>query len=178
MNVKQKRIEEDKIEIAKKFASEKFAEIGKKNHFLDVFQILNDEFHIEDKNVLIAGLLHDTLEDTSATYEEIERIFSKQIADLVQEVSHPKDYTQEQKLEYYERIKTISPGAKFIKMADFASHLRNFAKIYEKGEQHLHSKFVNNDKYIASIREFLESCEKSEGKEMVYELTNKLEVLL
>ena len=178
MDVKQKGSSEDKIEIAKKFATEKFAEVGKKNHFLDVFQILHDEFHIEDQNVLIAGILHDTLEDTSATYEEIVDTFSKEIADIIQEVSHPKDYNKEQKAEYYEKIKTISPGAKFIKMSDFTSHLRNFIKIYEKGEQHLHPKFVNNDKYIASIREFLESCDESEGKKVVYELTNKLEVLL
>ena len=178
MDVKQKGTNDDKIEAAKKFATEKFEEAGKKNHFLDVFQILRDEFHIEDQDVLIAGLLHDTLEDTSTTYEEIEGVFSKQIADLVQEVSHPKDYNHEQKLEYYEKIKTISPGAKFIKMADFTSHLRSFTKIYERKEQHLYPKFVNNDKYIASIREFLESCEESDGKKVVYELTNKLEVLL
>lgn len=168
----------DQIELAKKFASDKFAEIGKKNHFLDVFQILQDEFKVEDQNILIAGLLHDTLEDTSTTYEEIENMFSKQIADLVYEVSHPKNYTQEQKLEYYEKIKTISHDAKLIKMADFASHLRNFIEIYNKKEQHLYPKFINNDKYITSIREFLDSCESSIGKDVVYDLTNKLEVLL
>lgn len=168
----------NQIELAKKFASDKFTEIGKENHFLDVFQILQHEFKVEDQNVLIAGLLHDTLEDTSTTYEEIEEIFSKQVADLVQEVSHPKNYTQEQKLEYYEKIKTISNGGKLIKMADFTSHLRNFIDIYKKGEQRLYSKFANNDKYITSIREFLNSCENTLGKSVVSNLTNKLEVLL
>jgi hypothetical protein len=97
---------------------------------------------------------------------------------LVKEVSHPKNYNQAQKLEYYERIKTISPAAKSIKLADFTSHMRNFIKIYERGEQHLYPKFANNDKYIASIREFLESCTESVGKEIVYDLTKKLDVLL
>ncbi len=175
MHDKQSR---NKIELAKKFAEQKFAEAGRKNHFLDVFQILQDKFNVTDSGVLIAGLLHDTLEDTSATYEEIEEAFSKEVADLVQEVSHPKNYNQEQKLEYYERIKTISPGAKFIKMADFTSHLQNFAKIYERDEQHLHPKFANNDKYIASIREFLDACDDSIGKEFLYKLTDKLEALL
>jgi (p)ppGpp synthase/HD superfamily hydrolase len=76
MDMRQNGTNEDKIEIAKRFASEKFEEVVKKNHFLDVFQILHDEFNIEDQNVLIAGILHDTLEDTSATYEEITNIFS------------------------------------------------------------------------------------------------------
>lgn len=168
----------DTIELAKKFAEQKFAEAGRKNHFLDVFHILQDKFEVTDSDVLIAGLLHDTLEDTSTTYEEIEKIFSKGIANLVQEVSHPKNYNQEQKFEYYERIKTISPGAKFIKMADFASHLQNFSKIYERNEQHLYPKFANNDKYIKSIREFLDTCDDSVGKEFVYKLTDKLEALL
>jgi len=164
--------------MAKQFATEKFTEAGRKNHFLDVFQILQNEFGVVDKDILVAGLLHDTLEDTSATYEEIEKTFSRNIADLVKEVSHPKNYNQEQKLEYYEKIKTISPAAKSIKLADFTSHMRNFIKIYERGEQHLYPKFANNDKYIASIREFLESCTESVGKEIVYDLTKKLDVLL
>jgi len=168
----------NQIELAKKFAEQKFTEAGRKNHFLDVFQILQNKFNVGDQDILVAGLLHDTLEDTSATYEEIEKTFSKEVAGLVQEVSHPKNCSQEQKLEYYERIKTISLGAKLIKMADFASHLQNFAKIYERGEQHLYPKFTNNDKYIASIHEFLDTCDTSRSKKFVYELTSKLEVLL
>ncbi len=178
MHIKQASTNKNQINLAKKFALEKFTEAGTKNHFLDVFQILQDEFSVDDQNVLTAGLLHDTLEDTSATYEEIKRTFSKRVADLVQEVSHPKNYTQEQRQEYYEKIKTISLGAKLIKMADFVSHLRNFIKIYKKGEQHLYPKFINNDKYIAQIREFLNTCEDSAGKELVFELTNRLEALL
>ena len=168
----------NQIGLAKKFAEQKLTEAGRKNHFLDVFQILQNKLNVDDQDVLVAGLLHDTLEDTSATYEEIEKTFSKEVADLVQEVSHPKNYNQEQKLEYYERIKTISPGAKSIKMADFASHLQNFAKIYERGEQHLYPKFASNDRYITSIRGFLDTCDTSTGKEFVYKLTNKLEALL
>lgn len=171
-------MDEVKIELAKKFAEQKFSEAGRKNHFLDVFQILKDKLDISDTKVLIAGILHDTLEDTSTTYMEIEKVFSKEVADLVQEVSHPKNYNQEQKMEYYERIKTISPEAKLVKMADFASHLQNFAKIYERNEHYLYPKFLNNDKYIASIREFLDTCNELPGKEFVHKLTDKLEVLL
>ncbi len=164
-----------KIELAKEYATKKFEEISKKNHFLDVFQILRDEFEVQDETVLIAGLLHDTLEDTSATYEEITENFSREVADMVQEVSHPKNYNEQQKLKYYEGIKTISNGGKLIKMADFTSHMRNFIKIYARNEQHLFPKFVNNDKYITSIRTFLEHCEGLAGKDQLYDLTKKLE---
>lgn len=168
----------DQIELAKNFASKKFLEVNIKNHYLDVFQILQGTFNITEENVLVAGLLHDTLEDTNTTYHEILESFSKESADMVQEVSHPKDYTREQRKEYYEKIKTISSKAKLIKMADFTSHLQNFIKIYERGEQNLYPKFVNNDKYIKSIREFLDTCEESSGKTFLYELTNRLENLL
>ncbi|PIR38933.1 MAG: hypothetical protein COV34_00060 [Candidatus Zambryskibacteria bacterium CG10_big_fil_rev_8_21_14_0_10_42_12] len=164
-----------RIELAKEFATKKFEEIGKKNHFLDVYHILKNKFDVQNETVLIAGLLHDTLEDTSATYKEISFTFSKDVADMVQEVSHPKNYNDQQKIEYYEKIKTISSGAKLIKMADFTSHMRNFIKIYERNEQHLFPKFSNNDKYVASIREFLEHCEDSKGKQTLYKLTQNLE---
>ena len=164
-----------KIELAKTYTTNKFEQIGKNNHFLEVFHILKDEFGIEDENTLIAGLLHDTLEDTSATYEELMETFSKEVADVVEEVSHPKNYNQQQKLEYYEKIKHISEEGKLIKMADFTSHMRNFIKIYDRNEQHLFPKFVNNDKYVASIREFLEYCDELSGKEQLYTLTEKLE---
>ena len=97
---------------------------------------------------------------------------------MVQEVSHPKNYNEQEKIEYYERIKSISDGAKLIKMADFTSHMRNFIKIYERNEQHLFPKFKNNDKYIVSIREFLENCKDSVGKKTLYELTEDLESYL
>jgi (p)ppGpp synthase/HD superfamily hydrolase len=179
MTIKSSSIESEKqIELAKEFATEKFAEIGKENHFLDVFNIMKDEFNIQETEILVAGLLHDTLEDASATYEEIKRTFSREIADLVQEVSHPKNYNQEEKEEYYKKIKMISPEAKLIKMADFTSHLRTFIKIYERGEQNLYPKFVNNDKYVKSIREFLDSCDESIRKKIVCDLADQLEVLL
>ncbi|OHB17371.1 MAG: hypothetical protein A2734_03010 [Parcubacteria group bacterium RIFCSPHIGHO2_01_FULL_40_30] len=73
MNTKQTFINKNQIELAEKFASEKFAEAGVKNHFLEVSHILRDELGVKDQDILIAGILHDTLEDTSATYEEIEK---------------------------------------------------------------------------------------------------------
>ena len=57
-------------------------------HPLRVYFILKNISH--DTNVLCAGLLHDTIEDTNTTYEEIKKEFNYIIADLVLEVSHEK----------------------------------------------------------------------------------------
>ena len=160
------------IELAKEFASKKFAEIGTGNHFLEVYKILKEEFGVNDEEILIAGLLHDTLEDTSATYEQIERIFGKRLADMVDEVSHPKNYKGEQVKEYYEKLKSISDGGKMIKLADFRSHLVKFIGAFT-GETTL-PKFTHTE-YTDYILSFLESCSESPAKNTVYDLTKKFE---
>ncbi len=51
-------------------------------HPLDVAQILLE--YKMDCNAIIAALLHDTVEDTPASYESIKALFNKEVADLVQ----------------------------------------------------------------------------------------------
>ncbi len=41
----------------------------------------------DDENLIAAGYLHDTLEDTDTTYEELVEAFNRDIADLVMEVT-------------------------------------------------------------------------------------------
>lgn len=167
-----KETQQDNIQLAKEFATEKFKEIGVGNHFLDVYQILQDDFRVDDPNILTAALLHDTLEDTNTTNEEIEQIFSKEVALMVEEVSHPKNYNAEEKKEYYEKIKHISYGGKMIKLADFASHLKKFIGAFT-GENNL-PKFTYNE-YCTFIRSFLESCDDSSAKKYVTELNDRLD---
>lgn len=163
----------DKIELAKEFARKKFEENKVGNHYLEVYQILKEEFGVADEEVLIAGLLHDTLEDTSATYEEIEKTFSKRVADMVDEVSHPKNYSGQQIDDFYEKIKHISWGGKMIKLADFKSHLPKFIGAFTGTEKSYKWK-MDNHKYPNSILSFLESCEESEAKSTVFKLANEL----
>ena len=60
------------------------------NHPLAVIDILGNIGQIQDVGILTAAVLHDTLEDTDATYETLTRLFGPRIADLVQEVSDDK----------------------------------------------------------------------------------------
>jgi (p)ppGpp synthase/HD superfamily hydrolase len=163
---------QNKIELAKEFATKKFKEVELVNHFPEVLRILQDDFRVNDSDILIAAILHDTLEDTDTTNEEIERTFSKEIAHMVEEVSHPKNYNAEQKKEYYEKIKHISYGGKMIKLADFASHLKEFIGAFT-GENNL-QKFTHNE-YCVYIRSFLDSCEDSPAKKYVSELNDRLD---
>lgn len=163
----------DQIAFAKEFAIKKFKEAGVGNHWPDVLAVLENEFHIDDPELLIAAILHDVLEDTATTYEELAEAFSKSVADLVQEVSHPPKYNKVQQVEYYEHLNHISPKAKIIKLADFAANLRGIIKIRRSEPEKPY-----HDQYIVLIRRFLKSYLESKEKDLVYELTKELEAYI
>lgn len=162
------------IDLAKDFAAQKFETVGRKNHFLEVYDILLNEFKVLDDNTLVAGILHDTLEDTNTSFEEIEQNFSREVALLVDEVSHPKDYSGVQVQEYYEKLKHISLPAKMIKLADFLSHLRRLIGIYQRGEEASNPVFVENGRYVRDIIAVAETCPPSEAREIVTKLAHEL----
>ena len=55
-------------------------------HPLNVAQILAEELHLDSESIM-AALLHDTIEDTDVTHEDIAKLFSPTVADLVEGVS-------------------------------------------------------------------------------------------
>src|SRR5688572_29539451 len=57
------------------------------NHPIEVLQILSTVGGVTDNDILIAAVLHDTLEDTETTPEEIEKEFGQRVLELVKEVS-------------------------------------------------------------------------------------------
>jgi len=74
---------------------------------------------IIDENVIVATLLHDVLEDTSVSYEELKDAFSERIADLVASVSENKQKSWEaRKLHAIEALETCSYETKLIALAD------------------------------------------------------------
>jgi (p)ppGpp synthase/HD superfamily hydrolase len=56
------------------------------NHIWQVYHILSQV--TKDEEVLAAGLLHDTIEDTEYTQEELLKTFGQRVHDLVMEVTH------------------------------------------------------------------------------------------
>ena len=77
------------------------------------------------------ALLHDTVEDTDATVEEIKSIFGSEIADAVAVLTHPKD---EPYMDYIRRIWT-NRLARSVKLADLEHNMdltRLNGKVTEK----------------------------------------------
>lgn len=86
-------------------------------HCFPVFKILS--IVTQDIDILCAGLLHDTLEDTQTTYDELVSNFNQRIADLVNEVTN--EGTADHYGKYFPRLR--SKDAILIKFADRLSNL-------------------------------------------------------
>ena len=56
------------------------------SHPLAVAQIVAEELRLDSESI-VAAILHDTIEDTAATHEEVASLFSGTVADLVEGVS-------------------------------------------------------------------------------------------
>ncbi|MFL9865848.1 HD domain-containing protein [Paraburkholderia fungorum] len=98
------------------------------NHPLAVANLLANEAGIDDEYVLVAAILHDTIEDTSTTDEELTELFGSDVAAIVQEVSDDKSLTKdERKRLQITYARSLSYGAKLVKIADMISNLRDIA---------------------------------------------------
>jgi len=112
------------------FATEKHQGQYRKNskkedyivHPLEVMHLLKD-YGVSNENIWMAAVLHDTIEDTSATYEEIKECFGKSVADIVLEVSDDKSLPKltRKKLQV-SKISQKSFGARMIKIGDKLSN--------------------------------------------------------
>lgn len=98
------------------------------NHPISLANILCNEGHITDINVICGALLHDTVEDTDTTPEELAAEFGDTICDIVMDVTDNKLLTkQERKQQQIEHAAHASAQAKLVKLADKISNLRDVA---------------------------------------------------
>ncbi|XP_043274290.1 guanosine-3',5'-bis(diphosphate) 3'-pyrophosphohydrolase MESH1 isoform X4 [Venturia canescens] len=103
------------------------------NHPLGVANILIQEGNVHDPDVIVAALLHDTVEDTDTTFEEIEMNFGSKVRKIVVEVTDDKNLPkQERKLLQIKHSPHISHEAKLVKLADKIYNLRDLLKATPK----------------------------------------------
>jgi guanosine-3',5'-bis(diphosphate) 3'-pyrophosphohydrolase len=88
------------------------------NHPIQVAHILV-QADVEDPEVLAAALLHDSIEDTNTSFEELEIVFGYGIANIVAECTDDKRLSKhERKQAQIDHAATISRKAKLVKLAD------------------------------------------------------------
>ncbi len=117
-----------------KFAAEKHATQVRKNsagtpyinHPIEVAEHLASVGGVTDEAILIAALLHDTIEDTDTTQEEIQEAFGEEVLGLVMECTDNKllEKMERKRLQVVNAPKK-SPGAKMIKISDKTCNLRS-----------------------------------------------------
>lgn len=95
------------------------------NHPLEVANILA-QAGVDDVDVLIAAVLHDTVEDTCTTFEEVTGKFGQRVRGMVGEVTDDKRLPKAER----KRLQVLnasgkSDGAKMIKIADKIANLRD-----------------------------------------------------
>jgi (p)ppGpp synthase/HD superfamily hydrolase len=116
-----------RILAAARFAAEKHAQQKRKgengepyfNHLVEVAELIAASSPNVDVELVMAAFLHDTVEDTGVTLQELEQRFGKDVADLVAEVTDDKSLPKEvRKQLQVEHTPEKSPRAQTLKLAD------------------------------------------------------------
>ena len=99
------------------------------NHPIAVAELIAGVGRVTDVLVLAAALLHDTVEDTDAKREDIEREFGAEIAGIVAELTDDKSLPSEER----KRLQVVnapnaSRRAKIVKIADKSVNVADIAR--------------------------------------------------
>lgn len=99
------------------------------NHPLAVARTLAEEGSVDDAVTLAAAMLHDTVEDTATTREELAREFGEAVAAVVMEVTDDKTLTKlERKRQQVVHAAHLSARARLVKLADKLDNLRDLVR--------------------------------------------------
>lgn len=115
------------------------------SHLFAVTMILQD--YTQDEDVFVAALLHDTLEDTDYTSNELKEDFGGKVRDIVESLSEPQDnkyksYSwKEQKQAYAKKLKKASNEALLIAAADKIHNMRCIVEEYMDDHNRFMSEF-------------------------------------
>lgn len=88
-------------------------------HCMEVARILHKNGYSDE--IVAAGLLHDTVEDTKASFEDLERLFGEKVSDLVKHVTEDRSLNLpwlERKVMYVKSISNAPEGSVAISAAD------------------------------------------------------------
>ena len=104
------------------------------NHPLALARLLAVDCGINDLDVLRAAVLHDTVEDTETTIDELSARFGPTVAGIVQEVTDDTALpAHERKALQIEHAAHKSTSAALVKLADKTCNLRDLAKAPPQG---------------------------------------------
>lgn len=96
------------------------------NHPIALADVLVNEAGITDPVTICAALLHDTIEDTETTADELREVFGPEVLSVVLEVTDDKNLDKaDRKRLQVEHAAGKSERAKLVKLADKIANLRD-----------------------------------------------------
>ncbi len=99
------------------------------NHPIKVARVLATVGGVSDLPTLMAAVLHDTIEDTRTSKEDLIERFGAEVAGLVEEVSDDKDLPKnERKKKQVEHAPHLSERARMIKISDKICNVTDIAE--------------------------------------------------
>jgi guanosine-3',5'-bis(diphosphate) 3'-pyrophosphohydrolase len=125
------------------------------NHPIEVACILAAEGGITDITVLCAAVLHDTLEDTETTCDELILNFGNEVCGVVLEVTDNKALSKEmRKALQVMKASHSSYPAKLVKLADKIANLRDLQRSRPQGwsDERVQAYFGWSQAVVAGIR--------------------------
>jgi len=145
-------------------------------HPIRVASCVNDFLEyigIKDSDVIVAALLHDVVEDTDTSFEEIEKEFGKRVATIVSYLTG-EGKGLEKKRKIVNKLKNAPLEVKIIKMCDAYDNLLDFVYSLKKFGNRIWDKF-NTDRegfiwYYNTILKILRNNEKIKGYFLLSEI--------
>ena len=96
------------------------------NHPIQVAELISSVGGIQNENILCAAILHDVIEDTTTTFEELKNAFGKEVAGIVMECSDDTSLPRaERKRHQVTTVMYKSNSAKIVKLADKISNMND-----------------------------------------------------
>ena len=151
------KVDQSLLQGAIEFAAKKHAEQVRKGtsipyftHVMEVMEIVCRM--IDDEEIRAAAVLHDTLEDTDTTKEELVRNFGQKVADLVAAESEDKREDQPaeetwivRKMETINHMKKACTEVRMIALGDKLSNVRAMSRDYKVVGEQLWQRFNEKD---------------------------------
>lgn len=171
--------EDEKIEQAMQYLVNSFESSGENPkpvilHSTRVGMSLYDREY--EKHVVIAGFLHDLIEDTAVSADEIRSAFGRDVAEIVAAASFDEsidDYL-ERHYDIYRRCFEVGPDAVLVKAADLLDNSDYYGLVDAETED---SEQLQQN-LLEKMRYFIAESEPYIGDEEIYhELDEKLPVV-
>ena len=138
---------------AKNFAKKKHTGQLRKNGKTTTFSHLQDvvknlkKMKVTNEDIICAGWLHDTIEDTDTDFDMIKDRFGKRVADIVVSVTKDNRLPKKQReTKYAKDLRTSNAKAKLVKIADILANV-NDAPNAGKNARWEKQQFVKKSKY-------------------------------